>query len=125
MTSRYRLAVGFELPDVFRNPYLMEQPDRVDPAVDSTEFAGWVLEPLLKQGKVVPLRLVSRVVGSFARGARARRWLRKCDGPSRSGEDSAPGSGHVGFRRGRAPAGCGRCGGLQGGRATCQRALSR
>src|ERR1035437_5110591 len=98
----------------------MEQPDRVDPAVDSTEFAGWVLEPLLKQGKEAPLRLVSRVVGSFDRGARATRWLRKYDVPSRSGEDSAPGSGHVGSRRGPVPTGCGRCGGLQGGRAACR-----
>src|ERR1035437_8074302 len=103
----------------------MKQPDRVDPAVDSTEFAGWVLEPLLKQGKVVPLRLVSQVVGPFARGARARRWLRKCDGPLRSGEDSAPGSGHVGSRRGLAPAGCGRFAGPPNGRAACRRALSR
>src|ERR1019366_8810197 len=74
---------------VYRNPYLLEQPDRADPASDSIGFAGRVLEPLLKRGEGAPLRLVSREVLPFVRGEHARQWLRKLDGPSLSHEQKA------------------------------------
>jgi hypothetical protein len=47
MTSQCRLAVGFELPDVFRKPYLLEGPDLIDLAVELIGFAGRVFGPLL------------------------------------------------------------------------------
>lgn len=56
----------------YQKAYLMKRPDRVDPAVDSTGFVGLVLKPLLKQGEAGLFRLLFQVVGSFARGVRAR-----------------------------------------------------
>ena len=49
LTSLSIFADSGRSPRVFINPYLMERPDRVDPAVDFVGFRRGVFRPLFER----------------------------------------------------------------------------
>ena len=87
---------------VYLDPYLMTRPDRGDPAVYFVGFGGLVFRSLLSQRRFACGRRKAHVAGREVIDRCSRCW-----------------------RRGPAPADCGRCAGLRGGHAACRRAPAR
>src|ERR1017187_4621211 len=124
MTSKCRLAIGFELPAV---PQAIPFPTgfSADSAIDLIGFTRWVLEPLFTHHEQGSATLFCRELGLDTAEGPAALWQWKHDILWLSGAGSGHADGLVGWRDYPVPRDFGRYAGLRDERAACRRALSR